>query len=75
MTEPKLTSAVSWQPDADLISHAGSPLTVDADFFIAPPRQIGKLISVATTLSTSARPLPVNIRWAVILRYLTHQLL
>jgi hypothetical protein len=66
MTEPKLTSGVSWQPDADLISHAGSPLTVDADFFIAPPPQIGELISVATTLPTSARPLPVNIRWAII---------
>jgi hypothetical protein len=66
MTEPKLTSAVSWQPNAEQISHAGSPLTVDADFFVAPPPQIGELISVATTLPTSARPLPVNIRWTVI---------
>jgi hypothetical protein len=66
MTEPKLISGASWLPDSDLISHAGSPLTVDADFFIAPPPQIGELISVGTTLPTSAHPLPVNIRWAVI---------
>jgi hypothetical protein len=34
MTEPKLTSEASWQPHTNLISHAGLPLTVDADFFI-----------------------------------------
>jgi hypothetical protein len=66
MTEPKLTSRASWQPPTDLISHAGSPLTVDADFFIAPPPQIGELISAATTLPTSSHPLPVNTRWAII---------
>ena len=66
MTEPKLTSNVSWQPSADLISHAGSALTVDADFFVAPPPQIGELISVATTLPTSARPLPASTRWAIV---------
>jgi hypothetical protein len=66
LTEPKLTSGASWQPNADQISHAGSPVTVDADFFIAPPPQIGELISVGTTLPTSAHPLPVNTRWAVI---------
>jgi hypothetical protein len=67
MTEPKLTSGVSWQPNADLISHAGLPLTIDADFFVAPPPQIGELISVATTLPTAAHPLPVNTRWAIII--------
>ncbi len=66
MTEPKLTSGASWQPGADFISHAGSALTVDADFFIAPPPAIGEIISVATTLPNSAQPLPVGIRWAII---------
>ncbi len=66
MTEPKLTSGASWQPHTNLISHAGLPLTVDADFFISPPSQIGELISVATTLPNSTQPLPVGIRWAVI---------
>ncbi len=66
MTEPKLTSKAAWQPHADLISDAGLPLTVDADFFIAPPSQIGELISAATTLPTSSHPLPVNTRWAII---------
>ena len=66
MNEPKLTSGTSWQPNADLISHAGSPLTIDADFFIAPPPEIGELISVATTLPTSTHPLPVAIRWAIV---------
>lgn len=66
MTRSKLTSKVSWQPTANLVSHAGLPVAVDADFFVAPPSQIGDLVSVGTTLPTSAHPLPTNIRWAVI---------
>jgi hypothetical protein len=66
MTEPNLTSGASWQPSADFISHAGSTLPIDADFFIAPPPAIGEIISVATTLPNSAQPLPVGIRWAII---------
>ncbi len=66
MAEPKLTSQAAWQPPTDVISHGGLPVTIDADFFIAPPPQIGELVSVATTLPNSEHPLPVAIRWSIV---------
>jgi hypothetical protein len=66
MTEPNVTSRPSWQPDADITTHAGSPLTIDADFFTPPPAAIGEVISAATTLPKSTQPMPDATRWAII---------
>jgi hypothetical protein len=66
MTESKLTPGNSWQPAADVITHAGSPVTVDADFFMPPPPEIGELISVGTDLPKSKNPMPKALRLIII---------
>ncbi|WP_295614190.1 hypothetical protein [Chamaesiphon sp. GL140_3_metabinner_50] len=53
MNKPTSTRVSSWQPHSEIKSHSGSPLTVDADFFMPPPPTIGELISADTTLKTS----------------------
>lgn len=66
MNQPKPSRAASWQPSLDIKSHSGSPLPVDADFFMPPPPTIGELISADTTLKTStADPMPAVARWAL----------
>jgi hypothetical protein len=61
------TRKSSWR-SADLKSHAGSPITNDADFFMPPPSNIGKLISADTTLSASSgNPMPAILRWPIII--------
>jgi len=46
--EPTIESA--WQPTPGLRNHAGSPLTEDRVFFVAPPAAIGPVISATSSL-------------------------
>jgi hypothetical protein len=67
MTTSTTSRKSSWR-SADLKSHAGSPITSDADFFMSPPSSIGELISADTTLSAaSGNPMPAILRWPIII--------
>lgn len=55
-----------WQPEPNVQNHTGLPLTVDAQFFMPPPPEIGQLISAATTLHRDSKALPSVWRWAII---------
>jgi hypothetical protein len=51
-----------WQPHPRVTSHAGLPLSIDADFFVSPPIEIGNIISANTTLTKTAQPMNVCLR-------------
>lgn len=52
----------SWRPFPNVVSHDGLPLSIDADFFTPPPKEIGKIISANTTLTKTAQPMNVYLR-------------
>jgi hypothetical protein len=66
MTEPNIAQTSTWRPDPDTTSHTGSAISTDADFFVAPPANIGELVSAATTLPISTYPMNPIIRWGLV---------
>jgi hypothetical protein len=51
-----------WQAHPSITSHAGLPLSINADFFMPPPIEIGNIISANTTLSKTAQPMNIYLR-------------
>jgi hypothetical protein len=51
-----------WQPHPSVTSHAGLPLSINADFFVPPPIEIGNIISANTTLSKTTQPMNLYVR-------------
>jgi hypothetical protein len=51
-----------WRPHPSVTSHAGLPLSIDADFFVPPPIEIGNIISANTTLTKTAQPMNLYLR-------------
>jgi hypothetical protein len=51
-----------WRPHPSVTSHAGLPLSIDADFFVSPPIEIGNIISANTTLTKTAQPMNLYLR-------------
>lgn len=48
--------AGAFTPDAEMLSHAGTPLLPEMDFFVAPPAEIGKVVTAWTTLKKTKAP-------------------
>jgi hypothetical protein len=67
MTAPNIAQKTSWRPAPDMTSHTGSAITIDADFFVAPPAEIGELVSAATTLPTSTNSMNPIIYWGLVI--------
>ncbi len=55
-----------WQPYPSVTSHVGLPLSIDADFFVSPPIEIGNVISANTTLTKTAQPMNMYLRSVLI---------
>jgi hypothetical protein len=66
MNQSKIISGSRWVPDSDLPTHAGQRQLPDADYFMPPPLEIGKLVSAGTTLDQSARLLSPKTLWLFI---------
>ncbi len=47
----------SWEPDGDIISHCGLPIRSDADFFVSPPAEIGRVLTADSALGRYDNPL------------------
>ena len=45
-----------WTPVATVQTHAGTPLSLEDDFFAAPPAEIGAISTAQTTLTRAMRP-------------------
>jgi hypothetical protein len=52
----------SWTPPGGLKNHGGGNLSANADFFVAPPPEIGSVTSAYTTLRTDKKPKSVGTR-------------
>ena len=46
----------AWSPPEGVTRHSGDPVVADADFFAAPPEEIGEVISAESTLASGRRP-------------------
>ncbi len=57
-----MTHQSVWTPGADLTRHAGSPIPPERDFFVAPPLEIGQVLSAESTLKTSTQPVSTPLR-------------
>jgi hypothetical protein len=57
------TLGSTWIPAEGITRHAGSPIPPDLDFFVAPPAEIGKVVSADSTLTVSTHPLPLGKRF------------
>ena len=56
----------AWQVPPDVGTHAGIAIPPDADFFAAPPPEIGEVLAAHTTLTTRKRAMSAGTRWAVV---------
>lgn len=48
-----MTKDVGWTPTEGVLRHVGSPILSDLEFFVAPPPEIGTIISADSTLTHS----------------------
>ena len=48
-----------WQPSQGVAHHAGMAIDPQLDFFAPPPSEIGEIVTAASTLKTTKRPMPV----------------
>lgn len=64
------TSAIkAWIPPEGVTRHSGGAIPQDADFFVAPPPEIGKIITAESTLTTQSAPMsvPMRLLWAAVM--------
>ena len=54
-----------WIPGTEVTRHAGSPIPEGMDFFVAPPPDIGQVVSAESTLTVSKHPMPPERRLMV----------
>ena len=57
--------AGSWVPPQDVKEHSDAPIPPDADFFAAPPAEIGKVQSAQTSLKHGKSPWAMPMRFAL----------
>ena len=57
----------TWQPDPEVTSHAGEPLSDQLHFLHPPPDEIGEVITAFSTLKKGKKPMPLATRQLVIL--------
>ncbi|MBD2314797.1 hypothetical protein H6G20_24310 [Desertifilum sp. FACHB-1129] len=50
--------ASAWSPPEGVTRHAGGAIPAEFDFFVAPPPEIGRIISADTSLSITQQPIP-----------------
>ena len=55
-----------WEAPPDVGTHAGIAIPPDADFFAAPPPEIGEVLAAHTTLTARKRAMSAGTRWAVV---------
>jgi hypothetical protein len=62
-----MSGRVSWKPASGLTDHRGQPLPADADFFVAPPAEIGEVKSAYSSLRVHKEALALPVRAVLIL--------
>jgi hypothetical protein len=61
--EPDREGAVpAWQPHEQIVRHAGMPLESETEFFVAPPQDIGEVITADSTLRYGKQPISPLLR-------------
>src|SRR5688572_19812358 len=58
-------AAAAWRPAAEVTEHSGQPIPPDADFFLAPPPELGELFSAYTSLRQGEEPRPFASRFFI----------
>ncbi len=46
----------AWKPSGEIVAHCGQPVRANADFFVPPPAEIGKVISAESRLNQEDNP-------------------
>lgn len=72
-----IESLFQWTPNPGLASHNGQLLTEKCDFFVAPPPEIGTVVSAKTTLMIGEKEISMSNRFiiAFVLFFITFVLL
>lgn len=55
-----------WQPPPNVTLHNGTKIPVDADYFVAPPADIGEIVTAQTTLKNTKEPFAVGPRFLLV---------
>lgn len=55
----------AWCPSAKVTTHAEHPIPVEMDFFVAPPAEIGEVISAYSTLTRGNEPVAPTARMII----------
>jgi hypothetical protein len=63
----RMSGMTAWKPPSGLTDHRGEPLSTDADFFVAPPPEIGEIRSAYSSLRVHKEGLALPVRVVLLL--------